>query len=113
MSLKNLRWAIVLLACVTAWTISAWLWKIAQARVDPTTAQFEKTFVVLLAVLPTLCLLGIIAEQTSKNRWGKLLFWSSIGMMTLLFLIGGPLRWFNAPSTFLLWVGLVIHGFED
>ncbi len=105
---KGLRWGLISLACAIAWVLSAWLWVIAQDHVNSTTAQLEKTFTVLLAILPTTGLLGFAAERRSNKKVGRLLFWLSTGMLTLLVLIGGPFRWFYALPTLLMWTALAM-----
>ncbi|MEM4204056.1 MAG: hypothetical protein QXS54_08320 [Candidatus Methanomethylicaceae archaeon] len=112
-NLKGLRWGLMSLACAIAWGLSAWLWTIAQEHVNSTTAQLEKTFAVLLAILPTTGLLGFVAERRSNKKVGRLLFWLSTGMLTLLVLIGGPFRWFYTPTTLLMWTVLAVTGLEE
>lgn len=111
--LKSLRRGSVLLACVIAYVITAWLLGIAEGRIDSTTVQFEKTFAVLLVVLPSIGLFGIVAETRSREKVGKFLLGSSAGAMSVLFLVGGPFRWFYAPSALLLWIGLVMEWKEQ
>lgn len=111
-SLKGMRWGLMSLACAIAWVLFAWLWTTAQRHVNSTTVQLEKAFTVLLAILPTIGLLGFVAEQRSKKKVGRLLFWLSTGMLTLLVLIGGPFRWFYTPTTLLMWTALALTRLE-
>ncbi len=111
--LKGLRWGLMLLACAIAWVLSAWLWATAWKHGDSATVQLTKIFTVLLAILPTTSLLGFAAERRSKKRVGRLLFWLSIGMLTLLVLISGPFKWFYIPSALLIWTGLAMTWLEE
>jgi cytochrome bd-type quinol oxidase subunit 2 len=112
-SLKGLRWGLMSLACAIAWILSAWLWTTVQEHVNSTTVQLEKTFAILLAILPTIGLVGFVAERRSNKKGERLLFWLSTGMLTLLVLIGGPFRWFYAPTTVLMWTALALTRLEE
>lgn len=113
LSLKGLRWGLMSLACAIAWILSAWLWTTAQEHVNSTTVQLQKTFAVLLAIPSTIGLLGFIAERRSNKKVGRLLFWLSTGMLTLLVLMGGPFRWFYTPTTLLMWTALALTRLEE
>jgi hypothetical protein len=51
---KNLTRTSLIMACLIAWSIAVWLWMDALQQADAETAQFQKLFATLLAVLPAI-----------------------------------------------------------